>query len=62
MVKRTKYKPGETVAETRRVVKQGHSLYISLPPEFVEAHNIKAGDKLAIVAKDTMRIIPMSEK
>ena len=62
MGKRKKYKPGDVVAETRRVIKIGKSHYISLPPEFVEAHNIKGGDKLPIAANHIMKIIPMPEE
>ena len=62
MGKRTKFKPGDVIAEVRRVIKIGKSHYISIPPEFVKAHNIKGGDKLPIAADHIMKIIPMPEE
>ena len=62
MGKRKKFAPGDVIGETRRVLKIGNSHYISLPPEFVEAHRIREGDKLAIAANHIMKIIPMPEE
>ena len=61
MGRRKKFKPGDVIAEVRQVIKIGRSHYISIPPEFVEAHNIKQGDKLPIAADHIMKIIPMPE-
>ena len=46
---------------TRKVIKQGNSLAITLPVSFTRAHGIKAGDDLAIVANHILRVIPMPE-
>ena len=62
MGKRKKFKPGDVIAEVRRVIKIGRSHYISIPPEFLEAHNIKQGDKIPIAANHIMKIIPMAEE
>ena len=52
---------GGIVAEPRQVIKIGRSYYISLPPEFVKAHNIKAGDWLPTAADHILKVIPMAE-
>lgn len=62
MGKRKKFGPGDIIGETRRVLRIGRSHYISLPPEFVEAHHIREGDKLVIAANHIMKIIPMPEE
>lgn len=62
MGKRNKYKPGETIVETRRVIRLGTSHYISLPPEFVVEHNIQPRDLLPIVANRVMKIYPIAEE
>ena len=62
MGRRRKFKPGEVIAEARQVIKIGRSHYISIPPEFLEAHNIKQGDMLPIAADHIMKIIPMPEE
>lgn len=61
MGRRKRSKPGSVIAEVRQVIKIGRSHYISIPPEFLEAHNIKQGDKLPIAANHIMKIIPMPE-
>lgn len=62
MGRRKKFKPGDVIAEVRRVIKIGRSHYISIPPEFLKAHNIKQGDKIPIAADHIMKIIPMPEE
>ena len=49
------------IIETRQLLKIGRSHYISVPKEFLEAHNLKAGDWLPIAANHILKIIPMSE-
>lgn len=49
------------IAGTRRVVRMGGSLVISLPVEFCRRHHIKAGDDLPFAAGHIMKIIPMAE-
>ena len=50
------------VAEPRQVIRIGKSHYISLPPEFMQAHKIKAGDWLPTAANHILKIIPMPEE
>jgi len=52
-----KYK---VIAETRRVWRQGGSLAITLPADFVHVHGICDGDDLAIVANHILKVIPMA--
>lgn len=56
-----KKKPTVT-AETRKVIKLGGSLVITLPDSFVKAHDIKEGDDLPVAADHIMKVIPMPEK
>lgn len=46
---------------TRKVMKMGGSLVVTLPAQFVHAHDIKAGDDLSFVAGYIMQLIPMPE-
>lgn len=57
----SKKKPPLIVGK-RRVVRIGGSLYISLPPEFTNAHDIKKGDELPVLANHILKIVPMPEK
>ena len=51
-----------TVSVSKRTVhKIGGSLMISLPPEFIEAHGIKAGDELPVIANHLLKVVPMAE-
>jgi len=43
----------------RKLVKIGNSLYISLPREFIERHNLSEGDKLPIIVDDELRVVPV---
>lgn len=54
-------KPARVIAGTRRVVRMGGSLVISLPAEFCHLHHIKAGDDLPFAANHIMKVIPMPE-
>ena len=49
-------------AGTRKVIRVGGSLVITLPSEFVKAHNIKVGDDLPVASDHIMKVIPMPEK
>jgi len=49
------------IAGTRRVVRMGGSLVISLPAEFCHLHGIKEGDDLPFAADHIMKVIPMPE-
>ena len=54
-------KPARVIAGTRRVVRMGGSLVISLPAEFCHLHHIKEGDDLPFAANHIMKVIPMPE-
>lgn len=51
----------KVICQTRRVWRQGGSLAITLPAAFVQAHGIKAGDDVPIVADHILKLIPMPE-
>ncbi len=55
-----KEKPHVT-AGVRKVIALGGSLAITLPKEFVKAHNIKEGDDLPVAADHILKVIPMAE-
>ena len=54
-------KPARVIAGTRRVVRMGGSLVISLPAEFCHLHCIKEGDDLPSAADHIMKVVPMPE-
>lgn len=49
------------IAGTRKVVRLGGSLVVSLPAEFCHLHLIKEGDDLPFAANHIMKLIPMAE-
>ena len=53
---------GDIISQTRRVVKQGNSYYVSLPPEFVRSHQIKPGDLLPVIANHIVIIRKPTEE
>ena len=57
-----KQKQQKVLGGTRRVIKLGSSLAITLPSKFTEANRIKEGDDLAYAANHIMKIIPMPEE
>jgi len=59
---RRKRKNGEFITENRRVLKIGGAWYLNLPPEFVEQHRLKTGDKVPITCDHLLKVIPHSEK
>jgi len=62
MAKR-KVRLGEPLTENRRVRRLGSSYYLNLPPEFIELHNIKPGEKIPITADHILlKVIPHAEK
>ena len=58
---RRKRKPGECITENRRVLRIGGAWYLNIPPEFVEAHRIKHGEKVPVTADHILKAIPHSE-
>lgn len=50
------------MAGTRKVFRIGGSLAVSLPAEFVNAHNIKEGDDLPFAANNIIKYIPVCEE
>ena len=57
-----KKKRARVTAGTTKVIRLGGSLVITLPNEFVKAHNIEKGDDLPWAADHIMKIIPMPEE
>jgi antitoxin component of MazEF toxin-antitoxin module len=55
-------KEQRVTAGTRRVIKLGSSLAITLPSKFAEDNNIKEGDDLPYAADRILKFIPMPEK
>ena len=49
------------ITTNRRVLKNGKSLYICLPKDFVKKHDIQPGEPLPIVANSILKIIPTKE-
>ncbi len=50
-------------AQTRKVIKIGGSLAITLPQEFIQRNSIKEGDDLPVLCDHkTMRVVPMSDE
>lgn len=50
------------ISRVQKVVRMGTTLYVCIPHKFAEKHNIKAGDKVAVVVNDTMKVVPLGEK
>lgn len=59
---RRKLKVGGYITENRWVMRIGGAYYLNLPPEFVELHRIKPGDKVPITASYLLKVIPHSER
>jgi hypothetical protein len=52
----------DPIVKLRSVLKSGSSFYISIPPEFIQLHGIKKGDRLPVLADHIMKVVPMSER
>ena len=50
------------IVELRKVIKNGGSFYISIPPEFIQLHGIKKGDRLPVLTAHIMKVVPMNEE
>jgi hypothetical protein len=50
------------IVKLRRVIRNGSSFYISIPPEFIQLHGIKKGDRLPVLAGHIMKVVPMNEE
>ncbi len=59
---RVKHKVNDPITENRRVICINGSYYLNLPREFVDAHNIKPGQKVPITADHLLKVIPHSER
>lgn len=46
---------------TRKVININGSCYICIPIDFVTRHGIRAGDRMAIVATEVLKMMPMKE-
>ena len=49
------------IVQKKKLHKIGGSLMIALPPEFIEAHGLKEGDFIPLLANHILKIVPMSE-
>lgn len=47
--------------KTRNVINHNGSCYICLPKSFVQRHNIKPGDKLALLEGENLKIVPLEK-
>jgi len=57
-----KKKEYKIIAEPRRLIRVGNSLAVTLPPRFVEEHNLREGDEVGVVADHILKLIPMKEE
>jgi antitoxin component of MazEF toxin-antitoxin module len=57
-----KKQKGRLIVEKRKIYKFGGSFGILLPKEFIEAHNLKEGDEVPVLANHILKIVPMSEE
>ncbi len=53
------YHAAETRSKARRLVRISGTYYISIPPAFVKAHNLKAGDLLMVEHNGVVTIAPI---
>ena len=62
MAKKRQDTQNEPIAKVRTIFKLGnYSLVISLPKAFVKKHDLKAGDRVPVVANSILKVIPMKE-
>lgn len=54
-------KKAKIIGGTRKVIRLGGSLAVTLPPEFTNANNITEGDDLPYAANHLIKFIPMPE-
>jgi hypothetical protein len=59
---RIKKKKKQLTVKIRKVVQHGATLYIALPREFIELHDIRKGERLPVLANHIMKVIPMKEQ
>jgi len=45
-------------AKTRSVIRLGTTLAVTLPAEFVREHQIRAGDKVAVLSDHWLQVVP----
>jgi antitoxin component of MazEF toxin-antitoxin module len=48
--------------ETRKIIKVGNSLAITLPREYIKAHGLEAGDKMDLYFDEILHIEPVKEE
>jgi hypothetical protein len=53
------YPAAEATGKVRRLVRISGTYYISIPPEFVRAHNLKAGDFLMVEHNSVVTVAPI---
>ena len=52
----------DPIVKLRRVIKCGHSFYISIPQAFIRLHGIQKGEKLPVLVDHLMKVVPMKEE
>jgi hypothetical protein len=50
------------VVKLRKAVKINKTLYVALPREFIEMHDIKPGERLPVICNHILKIVPMKEQ
>jgi len=48
--------------ETRKIIKVGGSLAITLPKEYIEVHSLRAGDKVDLYYDEILHIEPIKKE
>jgi len=49
------------ITTTGLLYKQGGSTVLVMPKEWIDRHNLKAGDEVGIVANSILKVIPVTE-
>jgi hypothetical protein len=49
------------IAKVRKIVKHGHSFYISIPLPFIKFHNLQRGEKVPVICDHILKVVSMKE-
>jgi antitoxin component of MazEF toxin-antitoxin module len=47
--------------DVRKIIRVGSSAAVTLPKEYLEAHDLKIGDKVELIFNEILRIEPVDE-
>lgn len=61
-MKTQKTEPTGPIAKVRRIVKHGHSCYISIPPPFIRLHKPQRVKKVPVICDNILKVVPMKEE